>query len=868
MEDSSTNPYIPQESDTIRQQVYQQQSPLGRIVKWSMITTGVVAVLVGIGLYFIVPRTSAVDQQARQKLADALQPPDQVLKRVNVESSIGFKLNYDNRVYSSYAEVGDSTAGSDDSAAVLRGQTYENNDLRVLRAYNYVRIRPIQSVESASALVPLPPEFEMYATVDEKDLTRAAAVPENKDLPKLSLFVKIDGDKRLAKRVADDKTIVTIEATKPTKVTIGDIDYQKVRYTTTNTNYRIPDIQYDDCYYTIQLNRPYSICASNVRPTNVSAASLVESIFGSITYQQSSQKSASTSSSSVPKKVSYRYPLAILTQATSNGSEPTIGSGVSDGSESPLITLTPAYYTDAASLSSIAINQPSVVRVGMLYCTDLSLKYESGETATTLSNACVGSVATGVFVSKNGYIATTGHAVRSRVKATIGGYINLAPDKESRLNRLQLVLDYLLKAKIIMPSDADYLKTNASIGDQEALAKIENIGSVIPDKFITANTPDDEAYTYAVQLTDKPIVVNRNDVDKPSFAYSDSVIKAKHVASNYEVSKSTQEVFTPTVDTGLLKVDGDYPDVMLAAKEEVKGGDRLNIIGYPAYTDSSLTIDKIRNLPVVTMTKVGQAYQKDGTRLVQTDVPILPGNDGAPVFNSNGQLVGFAVYGLSYCPDQQCFGNGTVRSVAELQKLIYDKNLRLSTGSQSASNWRSAVTDYMRANYTSSASAFTTAGNLYGFNRWADPLHKLAVAGQGTPSDTSLMNLLMTIMIISLIVLIIATVLLAIAYVIHRRRINALQVGHYGTVQTPTAVPAPYSMSSTPVAQTALPPVQPQQITVQKPPAQMINVQYGAQPTRRQVNVQQASNPQQTPIVGGVESSDHPVDPMEDPFYK
>ena len=134
MENSSQNPYIPQESAQIRQKVYKQQSPLGRIVKWALIITVFVGVMVGVGLYFVIPRTSAIDQPARQKFADVLQPPDQTLKRVAVTSTLGFKMNYDNRVYSSYAEVGDSTSGTDSSAAIISGQTYENNDLRIARA--------------------------------------------------------------------------------------------------------------------------------------------------------------------------------------------------------------------------------------------------------------------------------------------------------------------------------------------------------------------------------------------------------------------------------------------------------------------------------------------------------------------------------------------------------------------------------------------------------------------------------------------------------------------------------------------------------------------------------------------------------------
>ncbi len=117
MEDSSSNPYIPQESEKIRQKVYERQSPLGKLVKRLLIITAIVAVLVGIGLIFVIPRTSAVDQAGRIKLGDTLQVPTDTLKRVSVESTMGFKLSYDNNVYSSYAEVGDSTAGTDSSSA-------------------------------------------------------------------------------------------------------------------------------------------------------------------------------------------------------------------------------------------------------------------------------------------------------------------------------------------------------------------------------------------------------------------------------------------------------------------------------------------------------------------------------------------------------------------------------------------------------------------------------------------------------------------------------------------------------------------------------------------------------------------------------
>ncbi len=853
MEDSSSNPYIPQESEQIRQKVYERQSPLGRVVKWALIATAIVTVLVGACLFFVVPRTTAVDQPARTQLADALQPPDQTLKRVPVSSTLGFKLDYDNRVYSSYAEVGDSTSGTDGSAAVLSGETYENNELRTSRAYNYVRIRPIESVEGARSLATQPPELEIFATVSDKDLTDAAANAENKGLSKISLFVKLDTDKRLAKRVGDDKTVVTIDATKPVSTTIANVEYQKVRFTTTNDNYRIANVRYDDCYYAIQNDMPYSICVSNVRPTNVSAASLVEQVFDSVAYEQPA--TGDSDQVSDQQKTSYALPLARLTQATKETSDDADDTGVleDEEGEAPLITVTPQYYADADSLAAIAKNQPSVVRIGTLYCANLALRLESGETATTLSDACAGNMATGVFVSSEGHIATTGHAIIAQKKAAINGYINFASDQSQMLDRLQRVLDYLLKIKKILQSDADYIKTGAQIGDQEALAKIENIASVIPDNYIV---PIDEKYTYAVQPTDKPIVVNRSDSNKPAFAYSDSVLSAEYVAHDYDASKSVQEVFgsaTPATDVGIIKVKGNFQAVPVAASEDMKANDTLNTIGYAAYTDSSLTVDKIRNAPIVTVSKVEQAYKKEDTRLIQTTMPVLPGNDGAPVFNSLGELVGFAVYGLSYCPDQLCFANGTVRSSGELAKLLDKRNIKLASVSEPGKAWREGVDQYLRSNYAGSASAFGQSAS-YTYNRWSVPLQKLAASHKGSEKDTSLMNQLQVALIAILIVAAVMTIVLSVLFGIHRRRISQLRVGHYGA-----ALPPEPSVATPVYSQAGVQPIAPSQPVEQAHPPTQQPVDLAQQPQLPQA---QPPAPTQPPTI----PQDRP--PSEDPFYR
>ncbi|MCA9335213.1 trypsin-like peptidase domain-containing protein [Candidatus Saccharibacteria bacterium] len=825
MEDSSTNPFIPQESGVVRQKVYERQSPLGRFVKWSLIVTSVIAVIVGAGLFFVLPRTSVVDQAARVKLADILQPPDQTLKRVDVHSTVGFSLNYDNRIYESYAEVGNATAGTDESDAKSNGQTYENNELRFSRAYNYVRIRPSESVSSVRTLKPIPPQLEIFATVSEKELAKAAAIPENKNLSQLSLFVKIDEDKRLSRKVLDDSTVVTIDVAKPIATTVKGIDYQKVRYTTTNDNHRVSNVRYDDCYYTIQEKQPYAICVTGVRPTSVSVASMDESVFRSIVFEKS------------------------------DSSDVGDASGVDvDLSESPLLTISPEYYKNAGSLKAIAKAQPSVVRIGTLYCADVSLKFQSGETAANLTDACTGSVSSGVFVSKDGYIATTGHALQLQKKALIDGYINFAQDQSSMLDRLQRVLDYLVSAQIILQSDADYLQVGASIGDQEALAKVENIASVIPDDFIV---PINDDYAYAVQLSDQPIVVNHSDKDRAVFAYSDTVVKAKFKASDYDAEKSLQEVFesaTPYSDVGLLKVEGSFPDVSMAPEQSVRTNDVLSTIGYPAYTDSSLSIDKIRNIPVVTNSVVEQVYdqEKEGEPLVQTDTPVLPGNDGAPVFDTEGRLVGFAVYGLSYCPDQACFANGTIRTIGELVGLLDHENISLSLGSSVAKSWNSGVDAFFAANYASSADSFKKAELGYVYNRWASPIQKEAAANIGSKYDTSFMNQFATALVVALVVSSIATALLIVASVVHKKRISSLQVGHYGAASTvPVSVPMPVVASTPQVS------AQDNQVPV----GQSTNNTIAPNPPSTQPDTQVS-----TPV--SHDSGQMPSSQNEDPFYK
>lgn len=441
------------------------------------------------------------------------------------------------------------------------------------------------------------------------------------------------------------------------------------------------------------------------------------------------------------------------------------------------------------------------------------------------------------------------------------------------MTRLNQVLAYMLQAKILLDSDADYLRVGAQIGDQEALAKIENIGSLIPDNFVTAT---DDAYTYAIQPSDRAISIDATTGSRPTFAFSDSVIAAKFVAANYDTSKTLQTTFgsdAPSDDVGVLKADGSFQNTRISSGDTVKANDILNVIGYPAFADKVLNNDKLRNLPIVTTSKVDQTYDKNNHRLIQTDTPIVPGNDGAGAFDYQGQLIGMALYGLPYCPDQQCFASGTVRSSHELLSLLDKQNIKVPDMSQATIVWRRAVDNYFKGNYSDAQTGFADAGRQYGFNRWAQPLQKLAHSKLGTSADTSSANLWMRILIGVLVVMVILTILLAIVFFLQRRRLDVLRVGHYGAV--PVAAPQqlqtlqpvqPYPLSqgqpaSAPYGQPIQPPVQPQ------PPVQQTYV--APQPSPQQWSPPPAVPQPQQPLQPLQPGQPTPPQTLpEDPFYR
>lgn len=881
MQDSATNPYIPEESKKIQRQTQAYRSPLKRIVKIAMIATGVIALLVIIALVLIVPRTSAEDKQGRTDLAKALQPPGSLARQVPVTSTLGFSLSYDNQLLRSYAEtvpVGNASPAY-----------YENDDLRTVRDYNLVRLTPVVNNLSRNDATPNPPDLEVSSPVSADQLKAAMEKPDYKGMSQLSTFVKMSVDQRLANKTMDDDTIVSIEATKPTSYSVNDTNYQYVRFTTQNDNNRIANQKYDDCYYTIKNDATYSACVVNVRPTNTNAAALVEKALQTLSYQEPTADSGT----SVEAGTKDEKAAAETQKTDSDKAAKASPSDDNTEKQNDLVFAAPRYYNDLASLMAVAKNQPSVVRIGTLYCTDLQLRLVDGTTATTLSDACVGGLSSGTFVTQDGIVATTGHTIRFNPKAAITGYINFATDQNDLIDRLKRVLDYLLGAKIIQQSDADYLTTGVRTNNQEALAKIDNLATLIPDSYITATK---ESYSYAVQMVDQPITVNES-TGRPSFAFSDNVLEAKYVNSDFDTKKSLPWTFNSdksSKDVGLLQLKGStYQNVPVGDGDTLKLNDSLTALGLPVAVSSGLNIAKNQNTPSVMTSKINQSYDQGNHKLMAVDSPVLPGYDGAGAFNARSELAGIASYGVTYCANKRCVAGGTIRSANEVIDLIASKNMSFGDLSEASVAWRKAVDDYFAANYSAAQSGFARAGKLNSFNLAAAPLAKLAQSKVGSASDTSLFNQLQGILIGVLVISVVATAGLTIVYVIQRKRYDQLLVGHYGVgpstqPQQPTATPvSPQPATTMPTQPTpqapqqpyynpSAPPVQPTQPYApvapnspqryQQPPQGAPAPQnYASQPAQPSTPYQQPQSP-----APGQYPAQQPTQPAppDDPFYR
>ena len=88
----------------------------------------------------------------------------------------------------------------------------------------------------------------------------------------------------------------------------------------------------------------------------------------------------------------------------------------------------------------------------------------------------------------------------------------------------------------------------------------------------------------------------------------------------------------PTRDLALLKVDGNYPALPLAKKEEIQVGKKVIAIGNPLGLSFTVTEGIVSALD-----RQGPSGLNE---YIQTDVSLNPGNSGGPLIDTQGKVVG------------------------------------------------------------------------------------------------------------------------------------------------------------------------------------------------------------------------------------
>jgi hypothetical protein len=672
---------------------------LKQILVWVIIVLGVITLSLGITDMVIANQIVSVSNngQTTNSAATAIasSSANSSTHLINVQSQLGFSLAYDSAGIDGSGQVTDASSTS----SHITGESYKDTELSTARPYSILKLQPKSS--DSNSLIALP-ELVLNTSIRANFWTSLQSEPAYKDKSNIDTLVAYIS----SSEISDP----TITASSTTDVTIGKILYKKVVYSQDNSKYGIKIPTETTAYMTVQNDRPYWIIVSDSNGDSVDS-SLLTSLIGSITYTT---------------------PItSLLSQATS-----TLSDASATVTAAPAFTLPAGTSNDPGSLDPttlvnvVAKNQPAVVRILTVFCGDLTV--QSGGASYTQNDSCSGGVGSGSFISGDGYIATNGHVVTLSPKTDLVNSLDSLP-------RIQGLLTYLVKVGAMSEADAQALNTGVQTGDPAATSALANIGSLIPDSTVSAANA---STTYTIQLGNSPVRLDESGT-RWKATLNKEVISAKLVDKWYDEASSdlavaNQGSFT-TSDVAILKASGNFPAVKLGSIDNLQVGDTLTAIGFPAFIDNSVDTTKWQTTPTVTQGQVvGINPDAAGSsrQLIQTTVQIAKGNSGGPSFNTDGLMIGLNTYGAITCADAACYGDGTVRDVADLKTLLSKDNITLK-GSPITTDWDNALDKYVAGNYQGAISLFSKVQSEYPANYLLASLDSAARSRVGSASDTS-----------------------------------------------------------------------------------------------------------------------------------
>lgn len=738
------------------------------IVTWAIVSLAVIVTLstVAWAVIYFTGKTTSDTGKTQTGVAAVLEPAASAPMPKEVSSQLGVTIPYNARELEAFGFADDVT--------------FSSSDLDEARPYTVMRIRPVETSEATRSEVTLEsPELRVTSSASEAYWDKLASKKEYKDLSKVDMLVKQTVDTYEADRMVESSDAAVQE--------IGDVAYRKVTFTTTNELYGVTTKRYEDCYMTVQNDRPYVACINNIRASNFAAVPQLESVLSEVTYSTPVDEvliseTGEDAAAVVQKKETEDADVADAAEANEADENPNSAAvAVKDTASSSV----PTYLASTSDFKSMAAAAPAVVRVGTVYCADIQLTLPSGSDGPALTGACVDKAGSGFFISRDGLIATSASSVQVKPQEAISAYITNAPNSSQVIERLERVLMYLVEAKVIMQTDADALIAGVEERDQDIIAKVNEISSRIESEDISITK---EKYAYAAQIADKPIVVNQSGDGSNSFAYTDTVIEATIEAKSYSTDVTQDEIYAGknvSSDTALLKLkkSSTYPALALGLSGEgVSEKSVANIVGMPMYAFGSLESAQFRETPMYRSGEISQTYNaSEGQKTRAVAASSHAGLVGGPVLDRSRNVIGMATYNNLNCPERQCFANTVIRDTIGIEELVKQRNISLQSVSAASTVWDRAIDELIKGNYREATSLFESAGQVYPQNYLATRFAEYSRSQYGTATDTSMMNTVVSVLkalITTLLGLLILLLIVKIGLKIFTKPHTETQYGH------------------------------------------------------------------------------------------
>jgi serine protease Do len=207
-----------------------------------------------------------------------------------------------------------------------------------------------------------------------------------------------------------------------------------------------------------------------------------------------------------------------------------------------------------------------------------------------------------------------------------------------------------------------YVITNAHVVDENDEATKQSFAEQAFQKIMDADAKDIEK-SMGRKLTED----EKKDLTQANSWYFSQTLEVGDIRKEFSVvlgisgkggkiepltipaSLVTKGAAIPGKDVAILKLKKkhQYPTIRIGDDKEMRVGDQVYVLGYPAVATFHPLISE-ESISEATLTRglvSAKKNMKDGWEVLQTDASITHGNSGGPVMNEYGEVIGLATFG-------------------------------------------------------------------------------------------------------------------------------------------------------------------------------------------------------------------------------